>query len=168
MVVRRNLIELDRILILERSHFDDILFFREHVQSGFVTEQQCSSHENLASILNGLLPVPDVMALMNPSPQISLLRLAKSEEAGDRSREFPSEKINKAWVERWYKMYVELHNEFRQRAKSDPSWKKVSLGYLEKLLISFARVRFRPVAAMLLTAWHQLTLVFFEVPISRN
>ena len=39
-----------------------------------------------------------------------------------------------------------------------------STGHLEKLLISLARARFRPVAAMLLTAWHQLTLVFFEVP----
>lgn len=119
LVLLRQL-ELGRSVVMERSHFDDQLFLREHVEAGNVSPDQAAAYRALARVLHDQLPVPDVFVLMNPMPELSLERLRLAEERGDRPREFPDEAAKERWVRRWHRMYQELHEEYVRSCVEDP------------------------------------------------
>ena len=127
MVLLRNLVQLGRTVIMERSHLDDHLFVEEHVRSGAISDEQRAAYAALAGTLHVRLPVPDVIVLMNPDPELSLARLAAAERAGHRPAEFPSEEAKAAWVHRWHDLYVELHRSFARRQASDPAFAGTTL-----------------------------------------
>ncbi len=114
MVLLRNL-QLGRMVIIERSHFDDEMFMREHFDRGRISAAERAAYEALAASLHEKLPAPDVLVLMNPDPELSLQRLGKAEASGQRPREFPDEPSKEEWVRRWHRYYVELHDDYRDR-----------------------------------------------------
>lgn len=117
MVLRHNLVRRGRTTVMERSHLDDAMFVAEHVQTGAISTEQADAYHALASTLHAALPVPDVMVLMNPAPELSLERLARAERQGQRPREFPSEAAKRDWVYRWHALYEQLHADFATRAR---------------------------------------------------
>ncbi len=119
MVLLRNLVSLRRTVIMERCHFDDLLFVEEHFQAGNIAEDQRSTYHQLALVLHARLPHPDVLVLMNPAPETSLERLARAEQRNDRPKEFPSDEAKERWVRRWHAMEVNLHKQYRQRTAQD-------------------------------------------------
>lgn len=127
MVLLRNLVELGRTVVMERSHLEDALFVEEHVRSGAITEDQRQAYTRLADVLHARLPVPDVIVLMNPDPAVSLQRLAIAESRGERPAEFPSEEAKAAWVHRWHGLYVELHKSFAVRKQTDPAFRNTTI-----------------------------------------
>lgn len=122
MVLLRNLVELGRSVIMERSHLDDALFVAEHVGTGAIGPDQRAAYERLAAVLHARLPAPDVLVLMNPDPEVSLRRLTEAERRGERPSEFPSEAAKAAWVHRWHQLYVELHRSYVARGRTDPAF----------------------------------------------
>lgn len=127
MVLLRNLIELGRTVIVERSHLDDELFVREHLHAGSITQAQYEAYRGIAAVLHARLPAPDVMVLMNPAPALSLHRLGLAERTGERPSEFPTEEAKAAWVNQWYQMYVDLHASFRRLRDADPMYANMTL-----------------------------------------
>jgi deoxyadenosine/deoxycytidine kinase len=119
LVLLRNL-ELGRVVTIERSHLDDELFVREHHDAGRISHEQLDGYLAVARALHGSLPMPDVLVLLNPAPEVSLARLARAEARGERPREFPSERSKEQWVRRWHERYVAFHDELRERHRSDP------------------------------------------------
>lgn len=117
LVLLRNLVQLGRTVLIERSHFDDELFVREHVGSGAITADQARAYRGLMEVLHARIPSPDILVLMNPAVETSMRRLVEAEERGDRPREFPSEETKRRWVERWHGLYVDLHERFRAEAR---------------------------------------------------
>lgn len=113
MVLLRNLVELGRIVIMERSHFDDALFADEHAERGAITPEQRRVYGELARVLHARIPRPDVLVLMNSPPELSIRRLRLAEESGERDAEFPSEEAKAAWIYRWHSMYEALHARYR-------------------------------------------------------
>lgn len=111
-----NLVRRRRTMIMERSHLDDAMFVREHVDNGGITAAQQRAYTELAEQLHARIPNPDLLVLMNPEPELSLERLARAETEGLRPQEFPSEKAKRAWVHRWHELYHELHDDYRRRA----------------------------------------------------
>ncbi len=126
LVLLRNL-ELRRVIIMERSHLDDDLFVTEHAEAGFIAPDQVAAYRQLSAVLHSRVRLPDVLVLMNPLPETSLARLTAAEESGERPREFPNESAKRSWVERWYRLYVGLHEEFRNRHSVDPAFAQVRL-----------------------------------------
>jgi deoxyadenosine/deoxycytidine kinase len=127
MLLLRNLVGLRRTVILERCHFDDLLFVEEHFQAGNIAEDQRSTYDQLALVLHARIPHPDVLVLMNPTPETSLERLTQAEQRADRPKEFPSDEAKERWVRRWHAMYVDLHNQYRQRTAEDLAWAGTTL-----------------------------------------
>ena len=122
LVLLRNLVQLRRIVLIERSHFDDTLFVEEHCRSGNIDAQQRHAYDQLAEVLHSRIPAPDLLVLMNPTPESSLQRLAAAEASGQRPKEFPSEQVKEAWVRRWHGLYIELHARYRKLVEVDPHW----------------------------------------------
>jgi deoxyadenosine/deoxycytidine kinase len=117
MILTRNLVELGRTVLIERSHLDDVLFVQEHVDAGTITDAQYRSYLHLAEQLHAQLPAPDVLVLMNADPDLSLRRLAAAERRGERPAEFPDEGAKEAWVRRWHGRYLDLHQSFRDHGR---------------------------------------------------
>lgn len=126
LILLRNL-QLDRVVILERSHFDDAMFLREHYDQGRVSEAEYEAYQQLARVLHRKIPSPDILVLMNPDPEVSLDRLSGAEDSGQRPREFPSDDSKREWVHRWHHYYLDLHDEYRARSVSDPEFAGVTL-----------------------------------------
>ncbi|MFB4426010.1 deoxynucleoside kinase [Streptomyces sp. QL37] len=111
-----NLVRRGRTMVMERSHLDDAMFVREHVGTGNITAAQERAYAEVSRELNSRIPLPDLLVLMNPEPELSLERLARAEAEGRRPAEFPSESAKIAWVHRWYDLYRTLHDDYRRRA----------------------------------------------------
>jgi deoxyadenosine/deoxycytidine kinase len=130
LILLRNL-QLGRLVILERSHFDDVMFVREHRDQGRISASEFDAYLHLAEALHRKIPAPDVLVLMNPDPEVSLRRLSEAEESGRRPREFPDESSKREWVHRWHRYYVDLHDDYRARSAGDPAFEDVCLIELE-------------------------------------
>lgn len=102
-------------VIIERSHLDDELFIREHADQGRVAVTEMDAWFAFSNALNARLRNPDVLVLMNPPAEVSLRRLTRAEETGQRPREFPDEDSKRAWVYRWYDAYEAFHADLRVR-----------------------------------------------------
>jgi len=126
MVLLRHLL-LGKTVVIERSHYDDELFVKEHLAEGRITPEQYNAYQILAKVLNSLIPAPDLMILLNIEPHVSMERLHLSETRGDRPKEFPNDEVKLEWVKRWHRLYTEFHAELRQRAKSDPDLQHTTL-----------------------------------------
>jgi deoxyadenosine/deoxycytidine kinase len=126
LALQRHL-ELGKLIVIERSHFDDELFVREHADAGNIAADQYDAYRHLASVLHARVPAPDVLILLNPPPEVSIARLRRAEELGERPREFPDEESKERWILRWYTLYQDLHEQFRQRCKSDPVFRNTTL-----------------------------------------
>ena len=132
LVLLRQL-ELGRSVVIERSHFDDAMFLREHAEAGNISPQQLAAYNSLHQTFISTLPVPDVIVILNPPPEVSFKRVTEAEERGDRPREFPSEEAKKRWISRWFEMYRDLHTEFRQRCSEDRAFSATKLIELNAL-----------------------------------
>lgn len=121
LVLLRHL-GLGRTVIIERSHFDDDLFVRDHAEAGWISPAQLQAYRGLARVLHEKLPMPDVLVLINPEPQLSIARLRRAEDLGERPREFPSEEARQRWVFRWHELYCQLHADFRRLCKTSPQF----------------------------------------------
>jgi deoxyadenosine/deoxycytidine kinase len=130
LVLLRQL-ELGRLVIIERSHFDDELFVREHADAGNVSGEQLAAYEALARVLHDKLPAPHVLALLNPSPELSLERLKRAELRGERPAEFPNDEAKEAWVRRWHALYETLHASYADRRARDPRFRHTRLLHLD-------------------------------------
>lgn len=126
LILLRNL-QLGRLVILERSHFDDVMFVREHRDQGRISASEYDSYLKLAEVLHRKIQAPDILVLMNPDPDVSFHRLSEAERDGKRPREFPSESSKREWVYRWHRYYVELHDQYRARSLDDPDFAGVRL-----------------------------------------
>jgi deoxyadenosine/deoxycytidine kinase len=133
MLLLRNL-ELGRVVVIERPHMDDAMFVREQHERGNVSQEQLEAHMQLASVLHERLPLPDLLVLVNPDPDVSIRRLAAAEERGQRPREFPDDAARDSWVRSWHRHYLALHEEYRARAASDPAFARVRLIEADTLL----------------------------------
>jgi deoxyadenosine/deoxycytidine kinase len=120
-------LELGRILVIERSHLDDELFVREHLQAGNITDRQQAAYHHLAGTLHERLPMPDALVLMDVPPAVSLERIRHSEESGTRPREFPDEDSKARWVHRWHELYTAFHADLRRRGQSDPRFARTKI-----------------------------------------
>jgi len=128
MLLHRNLLHLGRTVVMERSHLDDALFVEEHVRQGSITPAQRDAYTALAAVLHEQIPMPDVMVLMNPDPDLSLERLLLAERNGARPAEFPSEDAKRGWVHRWYALYCDYHHSLRARQDGgDPALARTTL-----------------------------------------
>jgi deoxyadenosine/deoxycytidine kinase len=126
MVLVRNL-HLGRIVIIERPHLDDSLFVQEHYDRGHISPAEKEAYCNLTKVLHRDLPLPDILVLMNPTPECSLRRLNRAETAGHRPREFPNEAAKEEWVYRWHDYYAQRHDEYRVLHAEDPEFAKSTL-----------------------------------------
>lgn len=116
LVLLRHL-GLGHNVVIERSHFDDELFVREHMKCGGIDEDEWSCYCMMSDTLKKRIRVPDVLVLLNPPPEVSLERLTLSEQTKQRPVEFPSEEVKREWVFRWHAAYLELHDAFRRWAQ---------------------------------------------------
>lgn len=114
LVLLRQLVDLGRVVVMERSHLDDPLFVEEHLATAAISDEQAEVYRAVDRTLAGSVPVPDVLVLMNPPPELSLRRLAAAEANGERPAEFPSEAAKTTWVNRWYDLYLDCHQRFRR------------------------------------------------------
>jgi deoxyadenosine/deoxycytidine kinase len=140
-MLQRHLVLLRQLergcsVVIERSHFDDEMFVHEHVTAGRISPEQVVAYHGLAEVLHARIPAPHVLVLMNPDPTVSLQRLTKSEESGERPREFPDEDSKRKWVLRWHDMYRDLHKEFAQRCREDVRFSHTTLIHLDANLPS--------------------------------
>ena len=108
MVLLRWL-RLGHVVVIERSHLDDGLFMEQHFEMGHVTAGERAAYLGLLSALNRKIPFPDVFVCLDVKPEMSMRRLARSEELGERPREFPDEATKYEYVKAWYKRIDEFH-----------------------------------------------------------
>ena len=127
MVLLRNLVQLGRVVVMERSHLDDPLFVEEHVGTGAIDAEQAAAYAALSGVLAQRIPAPDVLVLMNPAPDLSVQRLAVAERRGDRPSEFPTEQAKIDWVRRWHEAYVALHARYRSENRPGGSLEQTTL-----------------------------------------
>jgi deoxyadenosine/deoxycytidine kinase len=126
LVLKRQL-SLGRTVVIERSHLDDELFVLEHVQSGAITQVELDAYRGLAAAFHSRLPVPDVIVILNPPPEVSLSRLRKAEASGERPCEFPNPEAQKQWVYRWHDLYNEFHRNLRGRVATESQFASTQL-----------------------------------------
>lgn len=125
LVLKRNLLELDRVVFIERSHLDDELFMRDHATSGYVSTEEFCAYQAIAATLHRTIPEPDVLVLLGASAETSLRRLATAEALGERPREFPDEDTKATYVRRWHQLYEDLHSAYRAAAAARPGWMSI-------------------------------------------
>jgi deoxyadenosine/deoxycytidine kinase len=104
---------------IERPHFDDWLFAREHRLRGNIDPDVHDCYASIANALDVMLPKPDLLILMNPSPDLSFARITAAEEAGQRPREFPNDREKRAWIESWFQHYEITHARYEASVETD-------------------------------------------------
>lgn len=132
--------ELGRSIFMERSHLDDELFLREHLNEGNVSSAQSAAYSALSEVLHGRVPLPNLLILMNPKPELSIERVNQAEARGDRPREFPDEASKRQWVHRWYNLYEEFHARLAERQAQDPRMSKIRLLVLDPATSQESRI----------------------------
>jgi deoxyadenosine/deoxycytidine kinase len=135
LVLLRQL-ELGRSVVIERSHFDDEMFMREHADAGRISPEQSAAYLHLATVLHAALRAPDILVLLNPDPEVSLRRLGEAEEKSERPREFPNEEAKERWVRRWHERYEDLHQKLADRCQNESQFSGTTLMKLDASLPS--------------------------------
>lgn len=102
--LRRALFAYD-VVIVERSHFDDELFVRDHFDRGNITSTELAAYLQIAKPVHADLPEPDCFLLLDVGPETSLARLGDAEARGERPREFPDEATKVNFVRAWHQKY---------------------------------------------------------------
>lgn len=120
-------LELGHVVLMERSHLDDEMFLREHVEADNISVEQRNAYLQLATVLHRNVPVPDVFLLLDVPPAVSMARIRQSEENGGRPREFPNDDVKLRWVHRWYQLYQNYHAELRHMHATDPTFARTML-----------------------------------------
>lgn len=102
-------------LVMERSHKEDRIFPEFLLNCGLITSGQYRSYMDVWFELDDVTPDPDVLVVLDVSPEEAIDRIIRAEEEGHRPKEFPSESQRKEWVEGWCKRY----KTFLEQVKND-------------------------------------------------
>ncbi|MEW6262584.1 MAG: deoxynucleoside kinase [Thermodesulfobacteriota bacterium] len=104
-----RLLQLGFTVIIERSHYDDIMFVEDHFSIGNISDEQFCIYKLLKNNLHKFLPEPDLHIFLEVTPKISLERIKAGELNGERPKEFPNEQNKFDCLSRWDKMYKEFY-----------------------------------------------------------
>ncbi|WP_305971062.1 MULTISPECIES: deoxynucleoside kinase [unclassified Mameliella] len=92
-------------LVMERSHKEDRIFPEFLLDRDLITSGQYRSYMDVWFELDDVTPDPDVLVILDVSPEQAIDRIIRAEEEGHRPKEFPNESQRKEWVEGWCKRY---------------------------------------------------------------
>jgi deoxyadenosine/deoxycytidine kinase len=126
MVLRRHL-SLGRTVVIERSHYDDDLFVKEHLHAGNITQDEYKAYCSLSRVLHAKISPPDLFVILHADAKVSLKRIEEAESRGERPEEFPDYDTKRQWVERWYRLYSVFHAELHKRLEDDPKFSQTQL-----------------------------------------
>lgn len=111
-LIIKHWIELGYIVVIERSHLDDPLFVQAHEEDGNIEREEGAAYSEIARVLAKRLPDPDFYFFLDAPAELSLQRLNRAAESGERPEEFPTseEKIRSVsrWAEQFRKHYASL------------------------------------------------------------
>ena len=110
LLLRREL-SLGRVVVIERSHLDDLMFVQTLQALGHIRNDEYDCYVRLSALLHATIPDPDLYVFIQANPEVSLQRLRSAEEAGERPREFPSDDAKRSLVSRWHAAYEAFYRD---------------------------------------------------------
>lgn len=113
-IILHRWLSLGYTVVIERSHFDDRLFVEHHYQKGHISLKEYETYMALSDTLNEKLPEPDIYVFLSAAPSLSMARLRRSEDSGERPKEFPDEEVKYTFVEAWHRAYENHFNRLKQ------------------------------------------------------
>jgi deoxyadenosine/deoxycytidine kinase len=102
-------------VVMERSHLDDHLFIDHHLAHSHISQEEHAAYNMIAAALHRRTPLPDALVCLSVDAETSMNRLAASEAAGERSREFPNDEVKRTFVTSWAARYKEFHRTVSER-----------------------------------------------------
>lgn len=111
VLVARSWLDRGYNVVMERSHFDDPIFARHLLRTGYIGEDAFEAYMGIWRQLATRLIVPNLLVYLDVEAEESLRRLTRDEETGMRVREFPNEELKRQWVGSWAKLYRERFTE---------------------------------------------------------
>lgn len=115
------------VVLIERSHLDDVLFVEELAQQGSIRDAEREAYLALHAELTKRIGLPDLLVLVDADPMTSLMRIREGELSGLRSEEFPSEAVKERFVRDWHNRYQQLHDDWIASSKSDSDFARVEI-----------------------------------------
>jgi|GEM_PF-1213054 len=111
-------LSLGHIVVIERSHLDDRLFMDHLLEANHVTSEEHAAYTELANVLDRKIQDPDLYVYLDVKPETSMERLRRSEEEGERPKEFPDDGSKLSFVSSWYRKYTAFYESIiaQQRA----------------------------------------------------
>jgi deoxyadenosine/deoxycytidine kinase len=100
-------------VLMERSHYDDIIFPRHLLREGHITYVEYESYANAWKTLECRLRKPDLIFFLDVPYEESLRRITEDESTGRRPREFPDEVTKERWITSWFVLYQERFREMQ-------------------------------------------------------
>jgi len=116
-----RLLQTGYSIIIERSHFDDLIFVQNHFNMGHIDEEAYKSYCDMFKIFNKNLPDPDLYIFLDVNVRESLMRLEYSERIKERPKEFPNEEVKMQYVNNWDVLYLDLYEKLRKKIEEDDS-----------------------------------------------
>ena len=108
--------ENNHLVVLERSHYDDPIFIREHYDRGHISSAELDAYLTISERFGKIIPAPDVFVFLNVSPQTSFERITYAEKSGERPCEFPNDDVKLLYINSWHKRYQAFFAEIRSKA----------------------------------------------------
>lgn len=115
-----RLLSLGHVVIIERSHLDDMLFMQNHYDNKHITDDDFFVYKSLSKLLLSQLPDPDFMVLLTIEPELSYHRVTMAEQNHERPIEFPNDQKKKQYIYSWHKNY----QAFFAQLESDKNFQK--------------------------------------------
>ena len=100
-------------VLMERSHYDDLVFPRHLLREGYITDLEYRSYVGVWETLEVRIKRPDLIFFLDVPYEESLRRISEDERTGRRPREFPDEATKERWISSWYSLYVERLKEMQ-------------------------------------------------------
>jgi deoxyadenosine/deoxycytidine kinase len=98
-------LDLGYVVVIERSHFDDRLYMQTHLDQGNISAAEFAAYDQLFETLSRRLPDPDIYIFLDVPVELSLKRLKRAAESGERPEEFPNEESKRIFVSEWQRRF---------------------------------------------------------------
>jgi len=98
-------LDLGKTVLIERSHLDDELFMRHHLDKGHITESEFKAYKSVFNAIKSRLPLPNLVVVLDVPPEVSINRITRAENRGERPKEFPSQNAKQDFVVSWHSKY---------------------------------------------------------------
>lgn len=122
LVVKRWL-DAGYSVIMERSHYDDLIFAKHLKMQKLINNFEYDSYAKLWHAMKIRCNKPDAIIFLSVPPDVSIARITADEDSGVRPREFRDEEHKRDWITSWYQRYEEHFTELA----SDQSLKGILL-----------------------------------------